>query len=72
MMIVIKHIQYNLDTQNITILEKMSIYQIYNQIKEDFDTDDHLNAYPFPIEMIEESDYILVNGWTMRDSRNIL
>jgi hypothetical protein len=70
-MIIIKNIQYNLDIQNITILNKMSIYQIYNQIKEDFMTD-QLISYPFPIDMLGEGEYQMINRWTMRDSRNII
>ena len=72
-MILHKSIQYSLDNKNITILEKMSIYQIYNQMKQDFFNDGLLIIHGFPILMSGATgQYKMINGWTMTDSRNII
>ena len=73
MIIIFRHIQYNLESKNITILKPMSIYQIYEQIKHDFMDDDNLMTYTFPIEIIDYAgNYKMINGWSMIDSRNII
>jgi hypothetical protein len=72
MIIILKYIQYDLKNKNITILEKMTIYQIYNQLKKDF-ISDQLKAYPFPMYMYGDKGYYEMQfGWTMIDSRNII
>jgi hypothetical protein len=72
MIIIRKYIQYNTITKNIVILEKMTINQIYNQMKEDF-LDYNLISYSFPIEVIDhKGNYRMLNGWLMMDTRNII
>jgi hypothetical protein len=72
MIIIIQNIQYNLENKNITILNKMTVYQIYDQMKHDF-ISDQLKAYPFPMYMYGDKGYYEMQfGWTMIDSRNII
>ncbi len=69
---IVKNIEYNLESKNITILKPMTIYQIYDQMKFDF-MSVNLMTYPFPIDVIDyDGNYQMINGWSMIDSRNII
>ena len=42
---------------------------LYSFCKEEWETDNTLNKYRFPINMIYEASFILINGWTFADDQ---
>ena len=44
---------------------------VYSFLKEEWKTDNALNKFRFPIQMIYEASFILINGWTFADQTSI-
>ena len=44
---------------------------LYSFFKEEWKTDNALNKFKFPIQMIYEASFILINGWTFADAQSI-
>ena len=44
---------------------------VYSFLKEEWKTDNALNKFRFPIQMIYEAAFILINGWTFADQTTI-
>jgi len=44
---------------------------VYSFLKEEWKTDNALNKFRFPIQMIYDASFILINGWTFADQTSI-
>lgn len=44
---------------------------LYSFLKEEWKSDNALNRFKFPIQMIYEASFILINGWTFADQQTI-
>lgn len=44
---------------------------LYSFLKEEWNTDNALNKFRFPMQMIYEASFILINGWTFADQTSI-